>query len=111
MCMNAKDQDPRPDVTAATRGGDVSLGMQGEDDPTTASRDQAIFWQSIYREILTMEEAVISHMQMLMQELSLPAREEVARTNLPVVLAQAEKFRMRLAYWTAAINSGKDEGE
>src|SRR3984957_4456207 len=49
----------RPDIVAATRGGDDSLGMEGEAALATASLEQARFWRNIYTEILTMEEAVL----------------------------------------------------
>src|ERR1017187_5225119 len=36
----------RPDIVAAIRGGDESLGMDGEADPVTASLEQALFWRN-----------------------------------------------------------------
>ena len=50
--------DPRPDVEAALRGRDSSSGMDGEVDPAHASKEEAIFWARVYREILEMEEKV-----------------------------------------------------
>src|ERR1019366_4535711 len=38
----------RPDIVAATRGGDNSVGMDDEADPTTASLEAALFWRNIY---------------------------------------------------------------
>jgi hypothetical protein len=42
--MKPEDGRPdRPDIAAAIRGGDDSLGMYGEADPATASLEQALF--------------------------------------------------------------------
>jgi hypothetical protein len=52
-------REDRPDIVAAIRGGDSSLGMNDGADPAAASLEQALFWRDIYAEILTMEEAVL----------------------------------------------------
>jgi len=93
----------RPDMVAAARGGDASLAMDGEVDPGSASMEQALYWRQIYREILAMEEKVMQRIQDLMATQSPEARREVERTNVPVVAAQAERFRQRLGFWTARV--------
>jgi hypothetical protein len=95
----------RPDIVAATRGGDDSIGMDGEADLVTASLDQALFWRKIYTEILTMEESVLRRIQQLMADQSPEARREVELTNVPVVAAQAERFRSRLGFWEASVRA------
>ena len=101
--MNPEDgRQERPDIVAAIRGGDDSLGMDGEADPVTASLEQALFWRNIYTEILAMEEAVLERIQQLMADQSPQARREVQLTNVPVVVAQAERFRSRLGFWESA---------
>jgi hypothetical protein len=102
MNPEAVRQD-RPDIVAATRGGDDSVGMDGEADPATASLDQALFWRNIYTEILAMEEAVLERIQQLMAGQSPQARREVELTNVPVVAAQAERFRSRLGFWESRV--------
>ena len=48
--MNQQEAAPsRPDIIAAIRGGDDSLGMEGEADIATASLEQARFWRNIDR--------------------------------------------------------------
>jgi hypothetical protein len=101
MNPEAGRQD-RPDIVAAIRGGDSSLGMDGEADPVTASLEQALFWRNIYTEILAMEEAVLERIQQLMADQSTQARREVELTNVPVVVAQADRFRARLGFWESA---------
>jgi hypothetical protein len=100
--MDEKSARGRPDIVAAIRGGDNSLGMEGEADLATATLDQALFWKNIYTEILAMEESVLERIHQLMADQSPQARQEVALTNVPVVVAQAERFRSRLGFWDSA---------
>jgi hypothetical protein len=95
----------RPDIVAATRGGDSSQPMDGEAELNSASLEQALFWQKIYVEILAMEEKVMDRIQDLMATQSPQARREVELTNVPVVAAQAERFRQRLGFWTARVRA------
>ena len=99
-----KPEKERPDVEAAIRGGDWSLRMDGENVPADASLKQALYWRQIYSEILAMEEKVLDRIHQLMAKQSAAARHEVELTNVPVVVAQAEKFRQRLGYWEARVH-------
>ena len=103
--MSTSDAPPeRPDIVAATRGGENSLGMNDEPDPATATLEQALFWRSIYSEILTMEEAVLERIHQLMASQSPEARREVELTNVPVVVAQVERFRARQGIWDSFVH-------
>ncbi len=106
---NGKPESARPDVEAAIRGGDWSVPMDGEGIPADASLQQALYWRQIYVEILAMEHEVLNRIQQLMAMLSEAARREVELTNLPVVVAQAEKFRQRLGYWEARVRELEDK--
>jgi hypothetical protein len=77
--------------------------MDGESIPGDASLEQAVYWRQIYVEILAMEEKVLEGIQSLMLTQSETARREVELTNVPVVVAQAERFRQRLGYWDERI--------
>jgi len=102
--MKRPDDDRfRPDMVAAARGGDVTQAMDGEGDPKSASMEQALFWRQIYQEILAMEEKVLERIRELMSKQSAQARREVELTNVPVVVAQAERFRQRLGFWAARV--------
>jgi hypothetical protein len=106
--MKAEEARPaRPDLVAATRGGDDSVGMEGEADPATATLEQALFWRNIYTEILAMEEAVLARIRQLMVDQSPQARREVELTNVPVVVAQAARFRSRLGFWETCVKAYK----
>lgn len=93
----------RPDVDAAIRGGDWTQPMDGEGAPEQATLKQALYWRQIYTEILAMEEKVLVRIRQLMLTQSDEARREVELTNVPVVIAQAERFRQRLGYWEARV--------
>jgi hypothetical protein len=100
-----KTQPPRarPDVVAAKRGGDWTQAMDGEGAPELATLERALYWRQVYREILAMEEKVLDRIRQLMKMESAEVRHEVELTNVPVVVAQAERFRQRLGYWDARV--------
>jgi hypothetical protein len=107
--------EARPDVDAAVRGGDWSQPMDGEGAPELSTLKQAMYWRQIYAEILAMEEKVLARIRQLMDTQSETARREVELTNVPVVVAQAERFRQRLGYWDERVaqldgNSNHYEG-
>lgn len=77
--------------------------MDGEGLVAHATLKQALYWTNIYTEILAMEEKVLGRIEQLMARQSVEARREVELTNVPVVVAQAERFRQRLGYWKARV--------
>jgi hypothetical protein len=77
--------------------------MDGEGPLGSATLKQALYWSNIYTQILAMEEKVLRRIEQLMASQSAEARREVELTNLPVVVAQAERFRQRLGYWNARV--------
>jgi len=68
-----------------------------------ATLKQALYWSKIYTEILAMDEKVLRRIEQLMASQSAEARREVELTNLPVIVAQAERFRQRLGYWNTRV--------
>jgi hypothetical protein len=107
---SAGPQQDRPDIVAATRGGDSSLGMDRESDPAVATLEQALYWRNIYSEILTMEESVLERIHELMAGQSAQARREVELTNVPVVVAQVERFRARGELWESRVHAYQQRG-
>lgn len=77
--------------------------MDGEVDPAGASKEEAVFWTKIYSDIWEMEEKVLTRVQELMTTQSETVRREVRLTNVPVIEAQAARFRDRLGYWEARL--------
>jgi hypothetical protein len=104
---NTLPKRARPDVDAAERGGDWTKRMEGEGVPGDSNLEQAVYWSQVYTEILAMEEKVLARIRELMQTQSDTARREVELTNVPVVVAQAERFRQRLGYWSERVETLK----
>ena len=77
--------------------------MDGEGAPEKATIKQALYWRQIYTDILAMEEKVLVRIRQLMITQSDEGRREVELTNVPVVVAQTERFRQRLSYWEARV--------
>jgi hypothetical protein len=98
-----KTKRARPDIDAAERGGDWTQRMDGEGLPADSTMAQALYWKEIYTEILAMEEKVLAKIRNLMVGQSKEGQREVELTNVPVVVAQAERFRQRLGYWEARV--------
>ena len=98
-----KRKGARPDIDAAIRGGDWGQAMDGEGIPGDATLEHALYWRQIYVEILAMEVKVLDRIRQLMNTQSEEGRREVELTNVPVVVAQAERFRQRLGYWEARV--------
>jgi hypothetical protein len=96
-------------MDAAQRGGDWTKRMDGEGLPGDSNLEQAVYWSQVYSEILAMEEKVLARIRELMLTQSATARREVELTNVPVVVAQAERFRQRLGYWDARVEDLKLE--
>jgi len=78
--------------------------MEHEGVPGDATMEHALYWKQIYTEILTMEEKVLATIRKLMVGQSEEGQREVEFTNVPVVVAQAERFRRRLSYWEARVH-------
>jgi hypothetical protein len=100
---NLQPKKARPDIDAAVRGGDWTQAMDGEGLPENSTLEHALYWRQIYTEILAMEEKVLARIRQLMTTQSDEGRREVELTNVPVVVAQAERFRQRLSYWDARL--------
>jgi hypothetical protein len=94
-------------MDAAQRGGDWTKRMDGEGLPGDSNLEQAVYWSQVYSEILAMEEKVLARIRELMLTQTATARREVELTNVPVVVAQAERFRQRLGYWDARVEDLK----
>lgn len=93
----------REHLIAAMRGGDASQPTDGEDEPRTASIEQAVFWSGIYSEIVAVEEETVERIEALMAKESAGLRQEVELTNEPIVAPQVERFRQRLCFWQARL--------
>ena len=106
--MNSRNSKERPDIAAATRGGDWNQAMDGEGPVAGATKKEAAYWLEIYTEILAMEEKVLKRIEHLMATQTPAARHEVELTNVPVVVAQVERFRQRQGFWATRMRELDD---
>jgi hypothetical protein len=93
----------RPRIEAPTRGGTWHQAMDGEDVLAVSTLESALYWRQIYSEMLEMEEKVLARIDLLMDTQSEVVKGELDLTNVPVVVAQAVRFRQRLGYWEARV--------
>ena len=91
-------------VNDGIRAGRWSQAMDGEAVPAGSTLERAIYWRQIYAEMLEMEERVLARIDLLMDTQSDVVKREVELTNVPSVVAQAQRFRQRLGFWEARIN-------
>jgi hypothetical protein len=85
------------------RGGGWHQAVDGEGVLADSTLERALYWRQIYSEMLEMEERVLARIDLLMDTQSEVASREVELANVPVVVAQADRFRQRLGYWEARI--------
>ena len=93
----------RPDFGATIGGSIWSQTSDGEGVLDDSTLELALYWRQIYSEMLEMEERVLARIDLLMDTHSEVVKRELELTNVPVVVAQAERFRQRLGYWEARI--------
>jgi hypothetical protein len=88
--------------------------MDGEGNPADSNLQHANYWKGIYIDILEMQEKVLNRIRMLVALQPIEIQREVELTNVPVVVAQVERFRQRLGYWDtriAELDGGAFPGE
>lgn len=93
----------RPRFGAGIGGRIWSQAADGEGVLDKSTLERARYWREIYSEMLEMEERVLARIDLLMDTQSEVVKREVELTNVPVVVAQTERFRERLGYWEARI--------
>jgi hypothetical protein len=72
--------------------------MAGE-DPGAQAPEIARRWWKAYAELESLETALIDLLAERAAAMSEDARREASETNLPVLLAQLQRFKARHAYW------------
>jgi hypothetical protein len=77
--------------------------MDGEGVLADSTLESAVYLRQIYSEMLEMEEKVLARIDLLMDTQSEVVTREVQLTNVPLVVAQAGRFRQRLGYWEARV--------
>jgi hypothetical protein len=68
-------------------------------------------WETTYRELIEMEESLLSRIRELLPTLSQAARQEAELSNLPVIVQHLQQFKYRRAFWrerVAQLNGKRD---
>jgi hypothetical protein len=88
----------KPEIEAARKGGDIDRPIDGEDlsaeSPAVVRR-----WLRAYAELESLETELLDILAARTAQMSNDARREAAETNLPVLMSQLERFRIRRDYW------------
>jgi hypothetical protein len=95
-------QDRRA-IATAIRDAGWSQTIDGVGVLAASTLESALYWRQIYSEMLEMEERVLARIDLLMDTQSESVQSEVQLANVPVLVAQADRFRQRLGYWEARI--------
>lgn len=88
-----------PPEEAAKDAVDPNRLLEGE-DPTTPHPEEALHWIEVYSDLLTFKERALTTAQQALAETpESDARAEAERTDLPVLEAERERIRHRMAFW------------
>jgi hypothetical protein len=93
-----KPTRPRPTEPMTEVAGDPGRLLHGE-DPGTEFADDARHWIAVYKELLGFKHDMLANLRERTGTLSEEARGEVLDTDIPVMEAEAERFRIRIAFW------------
>ncbi|HKW59224.1 MAG TPA: hypothetical protein VJR46_05675 [Candidatus Dormibacteraeota bacterium] len=83
---------------AAWQGADLDRPLPGE-DPDSGSLAEAQRWLAVYHHLVHLEQELLDTLARMIPSMPDAAQKEAEATNLPVLAAQAERFRRRLAFW------------
>lgn len=98
------EQTPTPEE-AARRAADPDYLMPGEQADVRGDRAaDAVHWLSVYGELLAFKEELLSVGRSHMTTMSEDARQD-ARTDEVLLAHQAERYRRRIAFWTARLTA------
>jgi len=93
----------------AGRAVDPAELLDGE-DPETLQLHDAQHWVRVYEELLTFKTALLKRAERMADDVSDSARTEIARSDLPIMDAQARKLERRLTFWRGRLDQLRREG-
>ncbi|MGI8846794.1 MAG: hypothetical protein ACR2GX_00785 [Candidatus Dormibacteria bacterium] len=83
---------------AASEAVDPDRLLDGE-DPTSTFADDAVHWKRVYQELLDYKIELLATTRQRVEEMERRAAEEVEKTDLRVIGAEAARLRRRLDFW------------
>jgi DNA-binding response OmpR family regulator len=72
--------------------------LEGE-DPRTRHAEDARRWLVVYGELLAFKETVLARTLEAVKQSTSEAAEEIARTDLPILTRERDRYRRRLDFW------------
>jgi hypothetical protein len=94
----APDRKPTEGELAAAAGADPDRLLDGE-DPETLQIHDADHWIRVYQDLLAFKRQLLATAHEIVPDLADAARDEVGKTDLTAMDAEAGKFQRRLQYW------------
>jgi hypothetical protein len=75
----------------------------------TRHLDDALHWAKVYAELLDFKRGLLRVAEQRVQSMEAAAGDEVKKTDLKVLLAEAERFERRLEFWRRRANALQDQ--
>ncbi|HSO93875.1 MAG TPA: hypothetical protein VLS53_05325 [Candidatus Dormibacteraeota bacterium] len=94
----AEEKEPTPGEIGAVQGADPDRLLDGE-DPETLQIHDIDHWIRVYQDLLAFKRQLLATANEIVPDLADAAREEVGKTDLPAMDAEARKFQRRLEFW------------
>jgi hypothetical protein len=94
----AQEKEPTRGQIAAVEGADPDRLLDGE-DPETLQVHDADHWIRVYQDLLAFKRQLLATANEIVPDMADAARDEVGKTDLMAMDAEARKFQRRLHYW------------
>jgi len=94
----AQEKEPTAGQIAAVEGADPDRLLDGE-DPETLQVHDADHWIRVYQDLLAFKRQLLATANEIVPDMADAARDEVGKTDIVAMDAEAGKFQRRLEYW------------
>lgn len=94
----AHEKEPTRGQVAAVEGADPDRLLDGE-DPETLQVHDADHWIRVYQDLLAFKRQLLATANEIVPDMADAARDEVGKTDIIAMDAEAAKFQRRLQYW------------
>src|SRR5437763_4141091 len=81
--------------------------LEGE-NPSTTHLEDAVHWLQVYQDLLAFKRRVLQSAGELAPEMEEVAREEVGKTDLTILAAEAARLERRLRFWRERVDQLRD---
>ena len=81
--------------------------LEGE-NPSTTHLEDAVHWIQVYEDLLTFKRRLLQSAGEVAPEMDKSAREEVGKTDLTILVAEAARLERRLRFWRERADELRD---